>query len=39
MLPSDEVIVEWYDRIPNPTWRYVYGIMATYGLRNHEVFF
>ncbi|MEA5450557.1 site-specific integrase [Leptolyngbya sp. CCNP1308] len=38
-LPSDEVIVEWCDRIPNPAWRYVYGVMATYGLRNHEVFF
>lgn len=38
-LPSDEVIVEWGDRIPNPAWRYVYGVMATYGLRNHEVFF
>lgn len=39
LLPSDEVIVEWGDRIPNPAWRYVYGVMATYGLRNHEVFF
>ncbi|WP_017299595.1 site-specific integrase [Nodosilinea nodulosa] len=39
LLPSDEVIVEWRDRIPNPAWRYVYGVMATYGLRNHEVFF
>jgi integrase len=38
-LPSDEVIVEWFDRIPNPGWRQVYGVMATYGLRNHEVFF
>lgn len=38
-LPSDEDIVTWYGRIPNPTWRYVYGMMATYGLRNHEVFF
>jgi integrase len=38
-LPSDEVIVEWRDRIPNPAWRQVYGLMATYGLRNHEVFF
>jgi demethylmenaquinone methyltransferase/2-methoxy-6-polyprenyl-1,4-benzoquinol methylase len=26
-------------RIPNPGWRLVYGLMATYGLRNHEVFF
>ncbi|HZG37160.1 MAG TPA: site-specific integrase [Nodosilinea sp.] len=39
LLPSDEIIVEWCDRIPNPAWRYVYGVMATYGLRNHEVFF
>ncbi|MGF1569887.1 MAG: site-specific integrase [Nodosilinea sp.] len=38
-LPSDDDIVAWYDRIPNPAWRYVYGLMATYGLRNHEVFF
>jgi integrase len=38
-LPADEVILEWYDRIPNPAWRQVYGVMATYGLRNHEVFF
>ena len=38
-LPSDEQIVEVYDSIRNPRWRYVYGMMATYGLRNHEVFF
>ncbi|MEM7769104.1 MAG: site-specific integrase [Cyanobacteria bacterium P01_A01_bin.37] len=38
-LPTDEQIVEVYQRIPNPAWRFVYGIMATYGLRNHEVFF
>jgi hypothetical protein len=38
-LPSDEDILTWYDRIPNPSWRFVYGVMATYGLRNHEVFF
>ncbi|NMF82299.1 site-specific integrase [Nodosilinea sp. P-1105] len=38
-LPSEQDIVAWYDRIPNPGWRYVYGLMATYGLRNHEVFF
>ncbi|NJL45018.1 MAG: site-specific integrase [Leptolyngbyaceae cyanobacterium SM2_3_12] len=36
---SDQEIVTWYERIPNPAWRYVYGLMATYGLRNHEVFF
>jgi integrase len=38
-LPSDQEIVDAYRRIPNSSWRFVYGIMATYGLRNHEVFF
>ena len=38
-LPSDEQIVEVYDSLKNPYWKYVYGMMATYGLRNHEVFF
>jgi integrase len=38
-LPSDADILEFYEKIPNPAWRFVYGIMATYGLRNHEVFF
>ncbi len=38
-LPSDEAIMAWHERIPNPAWRWVYGMMATYGLRNHEVFF
>lgn len=38
-LPSDQEIVAGFARIPNPAWRFVYGIMATYGLRNHEVFF
>lgn len=38
-LPTDELIVAAFEQIPNPAWRFVYGIMATYGLRNHEVFF
>jgi hypothetical protein len=38
-LPSDAQLLEWVERIPNPRWRMVYGLMATYGLRNHEVFF
>ena len=38
-LPSDPQILEAILRIPNPGWRLVYGLMATYGLRNHEVFF
>ncbi len=38
-LPSDARILELVDAIPNPRWRLAYGLMATYGLRNHEVFF
>lgn len=38
-LPSDAAILAAFNRIPNPAWRFVYGVMATYGLRNHEVFF
>ncbi len=38
-LPLDGAIVELVERIPNPGWRLAYGLMAAYGLRNHEVFF
>jgi hypothetical protein len=38
-LPSDHQIARLLEHIPNPRWRLVYGLMATYGLRNHEVFF
>lgn len=38
-LPSDSQIVDGIERVPNPAWRLAYGLMATYGLRNHEVFF
>ena len=38
-LPSDEAILALVERIPNPQWRLAYGLMAAYGLRNHEVFF
>ena len=38
-LPTDQQILEAALRIPNPRWRLAYGLMATYGLRNHEVFF
>jgi len=37
-LPSAQVIVEWWSKIPNRGWRWVYGMLATYGLRPHEVF-
>jgi len=38
-LPSDELIEDIWVKIPNKSWQYVFGLMATYGLRNHEVFF
>lgn len=38
-LPTDIQIIDTFHQIRNPTWQFVYGIMATYGLRNHEVFF
>lgn len=38
-LPTDRQILEAALTIPNPSWRLAYGLMATYGLRNHEVFF
>jgi integrase len=38
-LPSDGQILQLIEQIPNPGWRLVYGLMATYGLRNHEAFF
>jgi len=38
-LPDDNLIEEIWKNIPNKSWQYVFGLMATYGLRNHEVFF
>jgi hypothetical protein len=38
-LPGDATILQLLQLIPNPAWRLAYGLMATYGLRNHEVFF
>jgi hypothetical protein len=38
-LPSDNSILEAIELIPNPAWQLAYGLMATYGLRNHELFF
>ncbi|NJR68103.1 MAG: tyrosine-type recombinase/integrase [Synechococcales cyanobacterium CRU_2_2] len=38
-LPNDDAILAAYEQIGNPAWKFVYGMMATYGLRNHEVFF
>ena len=38
-LPTDKEIINGFKLIPNQKWRFVFGLMATYGLRNHEVFF
>jgi len=38
-LPNDELIEKLWETIPNKSWKLVFGLMATYGLRNHEVFF
>jgi integrase len=37
-IPDDKTITQTYQMIPNPAWQWVYGMIATYGLRNHEVF-
>ncbi len=37
-IPTDRVITQCYQQISSPPWRWVYGMIATYGLRNHEVF-
>jgi hypothetical protein len=37
-IPDDGDIASWYYKFTNPAWAWVYGILATYGLRNHEVF-
>lgn len=38
-IPSDRVIIEQWSRIPEGSpWRNFYALVATYGLRAHEVF-
>jgi integrase len=37
-LPTDDHIVEIWQSIKNPSWRWVYGMLATYGLRPSEIF-
>ena len=38
-LPSDEKIAAIWSSIDHPGWQCIFGLMATYGLRNHEVFY
>ena len=37
-IPEDSQIAEIFYSIPNPNWQWVYGMVATFGLRPHEVF-
>lgn len=38
-LPKDEAIAHIHAQISDPGWRWVFGMLSTFGLRNHEVFF
>ncbi|WP_335163502.1 site-specific integrase [Nostoc sp.] len=38
-LPTDKLIYECYSSFDNVKWQWIFGMLATYGLRNHEVFF
>ncbi|MBE7384456.1 MAG: hypothetical protein F6J95_023955 [Leptolyngbya sp. SIO1E4] len=37
-VPADSDIEVIWESISNPGWKWVYGMLATYGLRPHEVF-
>ena len=37
-IPSDKTIIETYHSITNLKRKWTYGMLATYGLRNHELF-
>ena len=38
-IRSDLEIAKWWYEIPNPAWKWIYGVIATYGLRPHEALF
>jgi len=37
-IPDDKAIAFFYSQIPDPRWQWAYGMIATYGLRPHELF-
>ena len=37
-LPTDEEIKKVREELQNPAWRWVFSVMAVYGLRPHEAF-
>ena len=38
VIPTESEIEAYYETITNPAWRWVFGIIATFGIRPHEVF-
>jgi integrase len=36
-IPSDQEILETWERLPEGRWKWAFGMMAAYGLRNHEI--
>lgn len=38
-IPTDAALATGFHKIADPGWRWVYGMLLTYGLRNHEVFY
>lgn len=38
-IPPDEVIMRCWEQIADPGWRWVFGMLATFGLRDHEPFY
>ncbi|MFP5274407.1 tyrosine-type recombinase/integrase [Coleofasciculus sp.] len=38
-LPNDNRIMEVRSLIKSPSWKWVYGMLACYGLRPHEIFY
>lgn len=37
-IPSDAEVLEFWGSLQNPGWRFVLGLIATYGIRPHEAF-
>ncbi len=37
-IPDDKIITKYFYTISVPAWKWCVGMLATYGLRNHELF-
>lgn len=37
-LPSDSAIAQYRESIKSDSWRWLFGVLAAYGVRSHEVF-